>query len=241
MSRRRRAAEDGFEDLLDGRDPGSSALGRVLDAARAPGRPDELSGLGQAQAAFLMARQPHRTRAARGSRLPATTRSAAGRLFVLKAAAAVSGVTLVGGVAYAATGAHLLGGGSDQHRVHFPAATTHASRPGYPARPGGGTTRYGTSEDGSRGATGPTSRPSGQSSSARSVPAPTRTRTHVPTQTHSPNPPGPRNSDPPSATHAPNPHASETPRAGITPTHTRSPASGHALISKSTVTPSDHA
>src|SRR4051794_7711893 len=121
MNPRRSSSGDPFEELLDGRSPDNSALARLLTAARAPGTRDEMGGLPAARSAFLEARQPRRSRA---TRLPAATRPAAGKLFALKALAAVSGATLVGGVAYAATDTSLLGG-TDHHR-HGPAASASA-------------------------------------------------------------------------------------------------------------------
>jgi hypothetical protein len=196
MSRRQRAAEDRFESLLDGRHPDDSALARVLSAASAPGTADELAGLAAARAAFVMAQQPRDKRAAVG--LPGATRSAAGRLFVLKAVAAVSGATLVGGVAYAATGAHLLGGGPEHHRVHAPATSSHtaAAHGGHGAAP-----PYET-HYGSHGGVRPTTRPAGGQPSAH--------ETHGPTQTHSAHPPGPHNSESPGPTHSPNPHSTKS-------------------------------
>src|SRR4051794_33088385 len=94
---------DPFELLLDG-GHGSDALSHVMAALTAPGTQDELLGLDAARSAFLAAQAPTAAPArATARRRPATTRTVAGRLLAAKAVAAVSGITLVGGVAYAAT------------------------------------------------------------------------------------------------------------------------------------------
>jgi hypothetical protein len=95
---------DRYELLLDG-GPGSDALSHVLAAVTAAGTQDELLGLPAARSAFLAAQAPTAApaRATTARRRPAASRTVAGRLLAAKAVAAVSGITLVGGVAYAAT------------------------------------------------------------------------------------------------------------------------------------------
>jgi hypothetical protein len=135
MTRRRKHAGDPFDDLLDGCSSDGSALAELLSAARAPGAPDEMLGLPSTRAAFLDARRPRRT----AIRLPA-----AGRLAALKVLAAVSGATMIGGVAYAATEANFLGGTGGNHQKP-PAASSPAgphhdqSRSAGPQGGGGGT------------------------------------------------------------------------------------------------------
>lgn len=221
MSRRRSEAEDGFEDLLDGRATRGSALAGVLSAARAPGTPDELGGLSTARTAFLTAQQAHPKRGAAASGLPGATRSAAGRLLVLKAVAAVSGATLVGGVAYAATGAHLLGGDTD-HRVHSPATSPQAPahyRPGV-------TSRYPT-----QGGVGNGTRPSSHPADSRSSAAGSR----GPAQPHSANPSGPHKPASPGSTHTPNPHSSDSPSPH--PSHSHRPHPTNTREATQTHTP----
>jgi hypothetical protein len=120
-----------LEQLLEGAVDDGTALAGVLAAAQAAGTPAELTGLDAARAAFVAT---HVAEAALPrpsvAKLPAVTRTTAGRLLALKAIAAVSGATLVGGVAYAASGARLLGGSH-----HTPAQHT-SGVPGSSA-PGG--------------------------------------------------------------------------------------------------------
>ncbi|MDT4921969.1 MAG: hypothetical protein QOI15_2871, partial [Pseudonocardiales bacterium] len=166
MNRRQSSSGDPFEELLDGRTPDDSALARLLTAARAPGTRNEMAGLPAARTAFLDARQPRRAGAIR---LPAATRTAAGRLFALKAVAAVSGATLVGGVAYAATDTNLLGG--TDHRKHGPVASA-------PAEPRSGSTTRGV---------GPA--PAGHSSPGAAHPASTGHSGGLSSSAHSAHPP----------------------------------------------------
>lgn len=113
MSRRHRLRSGRrYEELLDDLRSDDSDLSALLEVARAPGARDEMGGLRAATSAFMSVPYVRTRPAATVSRLPAATRAAAGRLLALKFIAAVSGVTLVGGAAYAATGARLPGGSS---------------------------------------------------------------------------------------------------------------------------------
>jgi hypothetical protein len=105
------------ERLLAGDVTDGSAISRLLAAARAPGTPEEVADVEAARSTFVLTtlaspRTPINIR-------PAATRTAAVRLLTLKAIAAVSGATLIGGVAYAASNTALLGGTS--HPNHEPA------------------------------------------------------------------------------------------------------------------------
>jgi hypothetical protein len=122
MRRRPRFSSASLDALLDGDCDDGTALARVLIAAGAPGTPQELAGLDAARAAFVRA-APAPSRPPM-TPLSAATRTAAGRLLAVKAIAAVSGATLIGGVAYAATSTHLLGGRSPHHRQQQPAPTS---------------------------------------------------------------------------------------------------------------------
>lgn len=96
--RHRHPVPSSLDALLDGHDDGT-ALARLLGAARAPDTQREVAGLDAARAAFI-----------RGVELwdaPARKRPV-GRLLAVKVAAAVSGVSLIGGVAYATTSSGLL-------------------------------------------------------------------------------------------------------------------------------------
>ena len=115
-----------YEELLDGARADDRALSDLLAAARAPGTRDEVAGLATARTEFLNTR----FRPIRGATksLPAATRTAARRLLVLKAVAALSGATLIGGTAYAATGTDLLGGSSkDPAPRHGSSSSTHGT------------------------------------------------------------------------------------------------------------------
>ncbi|WP_409451262.1 hypothetical protein [Jatrophihabitans sp.] len=135
------------EDVSDG-----TALAQLLAAARAPGAANELVGLSTAMSAFASAnrelpRSPVSHRAA--PRRALTTRS-----LLAKTVAAVGGVTLAGGVAYAATtvGFMGLGGGSD----HPPAL--HSTSPGHGGDQdrSGGSSPFGSTAPGAATATGAT-------------------------------------------------------------------------------------
>jgi hypothetical protein len=203
-----------LERLLDGYLVDGSPVSRVLSAARAPGTASEVAGLGAARSAFMHAsRLPARTdldiRAA-------ATRTAAGRLFILKVLAAVSGTTLVGGAAYAAADAGLLG--STWHRP--PAQHSNApsdSDSGFIVAPGDGratasraiSTRPKATP--SRAVRGPGSHASA-SSHAGERPAPSATgSTHRPSTT--PTQPGGAAATTPAA----RTHAGATPSVPITP------------------------
>jgi hypothetical protein len=140
MRRRARQESAALDLLLEGGVAEDTPLSRVLAAAMAPGTPHDLAGLDAARSAFLATgpAAQHRPPA-----LPAATRIAAGRLLTLKAIAAVGGATLIGGVAYAASDAGLLGGSSPQrHGEHSSSAPGSGSNAdpqtsANPAVPGG--------------------------------------------------------------------------------------------------------
>lgn len=96
------------EDVADG-----TALAQVLAAARAPGCADELVGLSSAMSAFASATR-QLSRSPVGHRA-APARAVTTRSLLAKTVAAIGGVTLAGGVAYAATtvGFMGVGGGAD--------------------------------------------------------------------------------------------------------------------------------
>ena len=132
-SRHRPGSGRRYEEFLDGSRSDDSALSALLDAARAPGTREDMAGLPAARTAFMSVPYVRTRPAASVSRLPAATRTAAGRLLALKFVAAVSGVTLVGGAAYAATGAKLLGGSHSP-----PTHSTSSTAPAVPGHRGGG-------------------------------------------------------------------------------------------------------
>ena len=129
MTRQARHGSAGLDLLLDEDIVDGTRLSRVLSAARQPTQAEELTGLTAARAAFVSTYNPPPTlRAGAGRR--AGSHTVAGRLFALKAAAAVSGVTLIGGVALAATHANLLSNSTHhQHNQQAP----QGSQPGGPA------------------------------------------------------------------------------------------------------------
>jgi hypothetical protein len=100
--------------LLDDEVLDETRLNQVLSAARRPAEQHELGGLSAARSAFVSTYTPALSaRRAPGARpLPRT--SVAARLLALKAAAVVSGATLIGGVAFAASNSGLL----DLHPSH---------------------------------------------------------------------------------------------------------------------------
>jgi hypothetical protein len=118
MRRPIRRTSAALEELLDKDVADGTELSRVLAAARAPGTANEVVGFQGAKSAFMVAsrnlpRFPVRHRAA-------ASRSITARGFMLKALAAVSGVTVAGGVAFAATTTGFLGGpakGPAHHRT----------------------------------------------------------------------------------------------------------------------------
>jgi hypothetical protein len=141
MSRRVRAGSAAAERLLDGDVADASALSRVLAAARAPGRPEEVAGLDAARAAFMRA-MPTASRPPASHR-PTAPRTAVGRLLTLKAIAAVGGATLAGGAAYAASTGGLLGGPSgDRPGHHAPASPSDSWNPIGPTAGAGGSTGH---------------------------------------------------------------------------------------------------
>lgn len=143
-----RHGSEALDRLLDEDAYDDAPLSRVLAAARGPARPDELAGLAAARAAFVSSTMPG---ARPATARPARSRTLAGRLLAVKAIAAVSGASLLGGAAYAVSDNGLLGGSSharplsSAHQAvpgqasaavpYRPAGTPAASRPGAPARP----------------------------------------------------------------------------------------------------------
>jgi hypothetical protein len=217
-----------YEAFLDGSHADDSALSTVLEAARAPGTREDMAGLPAARNAFMSVPYLRTRPAASVSRLPAATRTAAGRLLALKFVAAVSGVTLVGGAAYAATGAQLLGGSSPHRHSTSSAAPAPHNRgnqivpPGQaPPTPGGPLpqprqqTRH---DDGA---------PNGNSSVAHSEHSPSNPAT-PPERSNTPHPP---------TSHAPKPHETPTPHDSKSPhtpsPHTSSPPHGSVAPSRS--------
>ena len=237
MSRRHRLGSGRrYEELLDGARSDDSALSGLLDAARAPAAREEMSGLATARNAFMSVPYVRTRPAASVSKLPAATRTAAGRLLALKLVAAISGVTLVGGAAYAATGADLLGGSSPhRHSPSSPAPTAPHHRGGFQVAPGQvGPTPAGPLPQPGQ-ATHGDGRTNGKSSAARSEhppanPAnpPGRSNTSGPPESHSPQPrhtPSPHNAKPhptdsARATRTPSPHTAATEGVGVRPTTT---------------------
>jgi hypothetical protein len=216
-----------YEDYLDGSYSDDSALSGLLDAARAPGTREDMAGLPAARTAFRSVPFVRSRPAASVSRLPAATRTAAGRLLALKFVAAVSGATLVGGAAYAATGAKLLGGGSPG--PHKQGTTTSAPTvPGGRAPVGGGYHNPGgealPTPDGPQpqqppAATHVTGSSNGKSSAAHEGHNPPAT---PPGQRNTPG--GPQTSHTPDPRHSPTPHNTD-PHPSPNP-HKSSPGQG---------------
>ena len=236
MSRRHRLGSGRrYEELLDGARSDDSALSGLLDAARAPAAREEMSGLATARNAFMSVPYVRTRPAASVSKLPAATRTAAGRLLALKLVAAISGVTLVGGAAYAATGADLLGGGPQQHSPSSPASSAPHHRGGFQVAPGqAGPTPAGPLPKPGQATHGDGSTNS-KSSIARSEhpPAnpsnpPGRNNTSGPPDSHSPQPrhtPSPHNTNPhptdsARATPTPGPHTTAAAGVRVQPTTT---------------------
>lgn len=216
-----------YEELLDGARSDDSGLSALLDAARAPGTREDMAGLQSTRNAFMSVPYVRTRPAASVSRLPAATRIAAGRLLALKLVAAVSGVTLVGGAAYAATGAQILGGGSSPHR-HSTSTSTPAPAPG---NRGGGPYQVVPGQGGPTGGgllTQPANNggPNGNSSVARSEHPPANPAT----------PPGQTNTPGAPTSHAPKPHHTPTPqntKPHESPSpHNSSPGQGNAARAK---------
>jgi hypothetical protein len=217
MTRRRFRAGDPFEDLLDGRPSDDSALFELLTAARAPGTRHDMLGLPAAREAFLDVRRQRR-----GStrRLPAATRTAARRLVTLKAMAAVSGATMIGGVAYAASEANLLVGGPEKHDRSTSTPVPQGS-PG--SRSGGATAGVPGGNGGQQ---------SGDGSGRNSV---TSTDLHSPTGLGLPggeNPPGqeshPAQSNQPTHAHPTHPNRPPHPSHPAHPAHSTKPNTGNS-------------
>lgn len=206
-----------LERLLDEEAFDGTALSRVLAAARAPARPDELAGLESARLAFRqqVATPRHRVASSRG-RAPASTgaRTLAGRLLAAKAVAAVSGATLIGGVAYAASSGvltnapslHPSAGSSAGHLAPRPVASG-----GYP---------YGPIGTVSSRAASPASTPAAQ-------PHP-HPRRHTPTSVHPSHPP----------THSVHPHPTGPPSTPRASRSSAPPTHGHKPPHKPHPTPS---
>jgi hypothetical protein len=135
MRRRAHLGSAALEQLLNSDARDSTQLAQLLAAACAAGTPEELAGLDATRTAFLADRQApgHSV-----GRLPAVTRTTAGRLFALKALAAVSGATLIGGVAYATASNTGLLGGSHHHTQ--PSTSAPATTDSTAQLPGGGLT-----------------------------------------------------------------------------------------------------
>lgn len=232
MSRRHRFGSGRrYEELLDGSRSDDSALSGLLDAARAPAAREEMSGLPTARNAFMSVPYVRTRPAASVSKLPATSRSAAGRLLALKLVAAVSGVTLVGGAAYAATGADLLGGSQHQQSPSSPASSAPHHRGGFqvapgqagptPAGPQPGQATHGDGSANSKSSIARSEHPPANPSNPRG-----RSSTAGPPTSHSPQPrptPSPHNTNPhptdsARATPTPGPRTTAAARAGVRPT-----------------------
>lgn len=225
-SRHRPGSGRRYEELLDRSHSDDSALSALLDAARAPGTREDMAGLPAARTAFMSVPYVRTRPAASVSRLPAATRSAAGRLLALKFVAAVSGATLVGGAAYAATGAKLLGGSHGP-----PKHSTSSSAPAVPGHRGRGYQNPGVIQP-TPGSQRPQAAPettrdnqpangalNGKSSAAHEV--------HNPPATppgHSNTPGSPQTSHTPSPHHTPAPHSTK-PHPSPNP-HKSSPGRG---------------
>jgi hypothetical protein len=222
MSRRHRLGSGRrYEELLNGSRRDDSMLSAVLDAARAPGTRDEMAGLPEARAAFMSVPYVRSRPAASVSSLPAATRTAAGRLLALKFLAAVSGATLIGGAAYAATGAKLLGGGSPHPHKH--STSTSTSAPGHAGRFQIGQVAPTPGAPLPAPAGKPSDlTPKGNSSIARSEHPPSNPAT-PPGRTHTP---GPTNSHSPKPHHTPSPHDTKPHHTPSPGPHT-TPASAH--------------
>jgi hypothetical protein len=199
-----------FERLLDEEAFDGTALSRVLAAARAPARPDELVGLESARVAFLERTAAQRHRAARGS---SGARSLAGRLIAAKAIAALSGATLIGGVAYAASSGVLTSTPSGRTAPRTSAANV-APRPvgtaGYP---------YGPIWAISSHAAGVTTDAGQPQPTLRRHPAAGGHPSHPPAHTEHPHPTGPASTPRASRAPAPPSHGHRRPhRAHPSPT-----------------------
>ena len=231
-SRHRPGSGRRYEDFLDGSHSDDSALSALLDAARAPGAREDMAGLPAARAAFMSVPYVRTRPAASVSRLPAATRNAAGRLLALKFIAAVSGATLVGGAAYAATGAKLLGGSHGP-----PKHSTSSTAPAVPGHGGGGFHYPGVAQP-TPGSQRPQAAPenthenqppdgglNGKSSAAHEV--------HNPPG-HSNTPGSPQTSHTPSPHHTPTPQNTK-PHPSPNP-HKSSPGHGEANLAKPSAT-----
>jgi hypothetical protein len=216
MRRRAHPSSADLERLLDGQPANGTALSRVLGAARAPGSPDELVGLDAARAAYVAARSPSPA----GTRspvatLPAVTRTTAGRLLALKALAALSGASLIGGAAYAATSSGLLGGTTHHHP---PAPQQSSSSPGHGSTSAGTSglqqSSHGTSPTDGRKSTG--EQPGHTRATTPSHAQGTTNRpTDVPSRTHAAPPPTGRQTTPTGAQTTPSHRPSTTPSATL--------------------------
>lgn len=120
-----------LDRLLDTDEADRTPLGRLLAAARGPGTEEEVAGLADASRAFYLAGPGTRRSPVPARRVGA--RASAKRWLAVRAIAGIAGVSLLGGVAYAATNTGLLDGGTKPR----PAApnTSRATESGSPSRP----------------------------------------------------------------------------------------------------------
>jgi hypothetical protein len=113
-----------LENHLDGDVGDGSALALVLAAARAPGSSAELHGLDAAMASFaLVSREPSRNPASHRAKAPQAV--SVGR-FALKAIGAIGGLSLAGGVAFAATTGTFTGGSSNDSPSRHHSVPSHS-------------------------------------------------------------------------------------------------------------------
>ena len=125
-SRLPRLEPETLERLLDGQALAPTSLGAVLAAARAPGRPDEITGLHAASANFLGAESRVVDDEGEG---PARTSRLVSKLLAAKAIA-VAGAVLAGGVAVAASTGNLPNPLRPPHNHPTVTTTSHATLPG---------------------------------------------------------------------------------------------------------------
>jgi hypothetical protein len=215
MTRHARHGSAGLELLLDEDILDGTGLSRVLSAARQPTQAEELAGLSSARAAFVATfNPPHTVRTHAGRR--AGSRSVAGRLIALKAAAAVTGVTLVGGVAFAATQTNLLS--NPTHHEHNQQAPQASQAGGTGGGPQGAQVTASAGSVPGRGASAAQGKGAGQparshssNASAAAHPSPSHSPHPHPSNSSPSSPPGQSNA--PQRKTSPSPHASSG-RAG---------------------------
>ena len=231
MTRRPRLSSASLDALLDG-EYDDGALARVLTAARAPGAPQDLAGLEATRAAFV--RVSHAPGRPPIGVLSTATKKVAGRLLAVKAVAAISGATLIGGVAYAASTTGLLGNHPSHHPGQQQSVSTSesASRPNSHSAPhGGGQLPTATHPNQARGssdhpqpgrATTPAQVPPGRPSDIPSTIAGSRQPSTVPSE------PAPSSSaDQPSSTPPPTTGHAKTTPPPATSSHGRPPTRTH--------------